>query len=51
VGVFAAGAHGGAWHRMGGNLPRVTVWDLDVAPGGSYLIAATHGRGQWAFRR
>jgi len=50
VGVFVAGAHGGSWHRLGGNLPRVTVWDLNVAPGGRFLIAATHGRGQWAFR-
>ncbi|HET7428689.1 MAG TPA: hypothetical protein VFJ66_04510 [Gaiellales bacterium] len=50
VGVFVAGAHGGSWHRLGGNLPRVTVWDLNVAPGGGFLIAATHGRGQWAFR-
>jgi hypothetical protein len=40
--------HGGTWQRMGRNLPHVTVWDLNVAPGGSYLIAATHGRGQWA---
>jgi hypothetical protein len=48
VGTFVAGMHGGTWQRMGLGLPHATVWDLSVAPGGRYLIAATHGRGQWA---
>ena len=46
VGMFTAGMQGGSWTRLGRHLPRVTVWDLNVAPDGS-LLAATHGRGQW----
>jgi hypothetical protein len=37
------------WSRLGSGLPKVTVWDLAVAPDGS-IVAGTHGRGTWQFR-
>ncbi len=48
VGVFrAAAATPTAWSRLGTGLPNASVNDLSLAPDGSYLIAATHGRGIW----
>jgi hypothetical protein len=49
VGVFVASAGQGAatsWSRLG-TLPNVSVNDLQLSPDGSYIIAATHGRGLW----
>jgi hypothetical protein len=49
IGVFIATAGQGAnttWSRFG-TLPNASVNDLQLSPGGSYLIAATHGRGLW----
>jgi len=34
------------WRQLGHGLPRVTVWDLTVAPDGR-VVAGTHGRGTW----
>jgi len=28
-------------------LPNVDTWDLAVSPSRTYVVAATHGRGQW----
>ena len=48
VGVFTApAATPSAWSRLGTGLPNASVNDLSLAPDGSYLIAATHGRGIW----
>jgi hypothetical protein len=50
IGVFVAPAGKGAatiWSRFGSNLPHASVNDLRLSPNGSYLIAATHGRGIW----
>lgn len=48
VGVFtASAATPTAWSRLGTGLPNASVNDLSLAPDGSYLIAATHGRGIW----
>ena len=51
VGVMiSSGPHGGTWTRLGTNLPNASVNDLQLSPDGSYLIAATHGRGLWTIR-
>jgi hypothetical protein len=48
--VFATDATApGAWTRVGANLPNASTNDLVVAPGGDYVVAATHGRGLWRF--
>jgi hypothetical protein len=49
IGVFVASAGQGAatsWSRLG-TLPHASVNDLQLSPDGSYIIAATHGRGLW----
>jgi hypothetical protein len=49
IGVFVASAGQGAattWSRFG-TLPHASVNDLQLSPDGSYIIAATHGRGIW----
>jgi len=48
VGVFtASAATPSTWSRFGTGLPNASVNDLSLAPDGSYLIGATHGRGVW----
>jgi len=46
-GVYATTDGGATWSRFGSNLPMVAVRDLYVAPDGSFLRAATYGRGVW----
>ena len=45
VGVFVGS--GGSWSVYGVGLPKVSVLDLALQPGGTNLMAATHGRGVW----
>ncbi len=48
VGVFMTSAAApGAWVRMSANLPNASTNDLAVSPDGTYVVAATHGRGLW----
>jgi hypothetical protein len=47
IGVFTATVGSTSWSRLGTGLPNAAVNDLSFAPDGSYLIAATHGRGIW----
>ncbi len=50
VGVFVTQADAPfQWSRVGTGLPNASTNDLVVAPGGDYIIAATHGRGIWRF--
>jgi len=50
VGMFvASAATPTVWSRLGTGLPNAAVNDLSLAPDGSYLIAATHGRGIWTY--
>ena len=50
VGVFVTPeATPGTWSRLGAGLPNAVVSDLSMGSGGSYIIAATHGRGLWTF--
>src|SRR5262249_40851430 len=37
----------GFWSRLGTNLPRVSAFDLDYAPGIDQLAVGTMGRGAW----
>jgi sugar lactone lactonase YvrE len=45
--MISSGPHGGTWTRLGTNLPNASVNDLQLSPDGSYILAATHGRGLW----
>jgi hypothetical protein len=47
LGVFIARDGGHSWSRLGHGLPNVDTWALGVSPDRSYVVAATHGRGQW----
>jgi hypothetical protein len=46
-GVYRSPDRGLTWQRYGTGLPRVAVRDLYCAPDGSFLRAATFGRGAW----
>jgi hypothetical protein len=47
LGVYIArdGTH--SWSRLGHGLPNAATWALALSPDHSYVVAATHGRGQW----
>lgn len=50
LGVFVAAAGQGeatTWSRFGTGLPNASTNDLALSPDGSYIVAATHGRGLW----
>jgi photosystem II stability/assembly factor-like uncharacterized protein len=48
VGVFTASAtNHTSWSQLGGNLPHSVVDDLSLYPGGTSVLAGTHGRGLW----
>jgi hypothetical protein len=47
IGVMISADNGVSWRRLGTNLPNASVNDLQVSPDGSYILAATHGRGLW----
>jgi hypothetical protein len=48
IGVFySPSSHGGTWYRFGTGLPTASTNDVQLSPDGSYLLAATHGRGLW----
>lgn len=46
-GVYRSTDGGLNWSRYGQNLPMVAVRDLYIAPDGSFVRAATFGRGAW----
>ncbi len=46
-GVYVSSNGGSSWTRFGNGLPLVATRDLYVAPDGSFLRAATFGRGVW----
>ncbi|HEY0240742.1 MAG TPA: hypothetical protein VGC37_19095 [Friedmanniella sp.] len=49
VTAVATATRPAGWFDLSRGLPRVTVWDLSVTPGGE-LVAGTHGRGTWRLR-
>ncbi|HEU0131401.1 MAG TPA: hypothetical protein VFQ85_10485 [Mycobacteriales bacterium] len=48
-GVFIGTPDGKSWSRLGGGLPPVRVYDLDLDSTGRYLTASVYGRGVWTF--
>lgn len=46
-GVYGSTDGGTSWTRFGNGLPLVATRDLYLAPDGSFLRAATYGRGVW----
>jgi hypothetical protein len=46
-GVYVSSNGGTSWARFGSGLPMVAVRDLYLAPDGSFIRAATFGRGVW----
>ena len=46
-GVYVSSDGGVTWARFGSNLPLVAVRDLYLAPDGTFVRAATYGRGVW----
>ncbi len=46
-GVYISENGGATWSRYGTGLPLVAVRDLYIAPDGSFVRAATFGRGVW----
>ena len=47
TGLYVSVTGGGAWFRLGGNLPAVPVHEVLVHGRENDLIVATHGRGAW----
>ncbi|MBI4913345.1 MAG: immunoglobulin domain-containing protein, partial [Acidobacteria bacterium] len=47
IGVYQSTNGGSSWSRFGSGLPYANVKDLYIAPDGSFLRAATFGRGAW----
>ena len=47
LGVYRSTDGGANWSRFGAGLPFVEVRDLYMPPDGSFLRAATYGRGVW----
>ncbi|MFN8516429.1 MAG: glycosyl hydrolase [Chloroflexia bacterium] len=45
TGIYVSFDDGGAWHRLGGNLPVVPIHDLVIK--NDDLVVATHGRSFW----
>ncbi len=49
VGVYVSLDRGAEWHALAGALPSTFVHDLVVHPRDDIMVAATHGRGMFAF--
>jgi outer membrane protein assembly factor BamB len=47
VGVFVSADAGATWSQLGDNLPYTEVDQVFADKNGSYIYAATHGRGMW----
>ena len=47
LGVYRTTDGGAHWSRFGAGLPFVEVDDIDASPDGSFLRAASFGRGVW----
>jgi hypothetical protein len=49
VGVYVSLNRGGEWHALPEGLPSTFVHDLVIHPRDDIMVAATHGRGMFAF--
>lgn len=50
IGVYESTDAGATWHRFGAGLPLAMINDLYMPTDGSFLRAASYGRGVWDFR-
>lgn len=50
IGVYESTDAGATWHLFGNGMPLVMVSDLYMPADGSFLRAASYGRGVWDFR-
>ncbi len=50
LGIFRSTNGGGTWTPFNENFPNVAVFDLAFGRGTGTVVAATHGRGMFAFR-
>ena len=46
IGLFETIDRGQSWHKVVGDLPNVTIWDMKIKDQGQ-VVFATHGRGIW----
>ena len=46
IGLFESTNRGDTWHKVIGDLPNVTIWDMKIKDEGQ-VVFATHGRGIW----
>ena len=46
IGLFESKDNGLSWHAYNGNLPPVSIYDMQIV--GNQVIFATHGRGIWS---
>ncbi len=46
IGLFESTNKGQSWHKVIGDLPNVTIWDMKIKDQGQ-VVLATHGRGIW----
>jgi photosystem II stability/assembly factor-like uncharacterized protein len=51
IGVYRTTNGGASWSRFGAGMPMVAVQDLDASADGTWLRAATYGRGAWEIAR
>ena len=50
LGVYESTDAGATWHRFGAGLPLAIINDLYMPSDGSFLRAASYGRGVWDYR-
>jgi len=47
IGLYYTQNGGQTWERYGTGLPMVNIYDIYIAPNGSFMRVGTHGRGIW----
>ena len=47
LGVYVTTDGAQTWNYLGGGLPNVAVWDLQIHPRDNMIVLATNGRGMW----
>jgi len=47
IGLYYSRNDGRLWHRLGANLPTMSIWDLKFVGHPDSLVIASHGRGIW----
>jgi len=47
IGLYYTQNGGQTWERFGTGLPMVNIYDIYIAPNGSFMRVGTHGRGIW----